>query len=189
MTFSATDLSALRSQMLSFARLQLNDDALAEDMVQEALAGAMKNAASFTRNASLKTWVFAILKNKIADALRARYRDPLVMEDDCKECAAADDHFDERGHWKADSKPQRWDAPERLVHDEHFWRVFDTCLDALPAEQARAFMMREFVELGSDEICDALQLSTSNLHVLLYRARMRLRDCLENHWFGGRENG
>ncbi|WP_430460731.1 sigma-70 family RNA polymerase sigma factor [Thalassolituus sp. LLYu03] len=182
---SDQQLTELRRQMLGFARLQLSDDTLAEDIVQEALAGALKNAESFQRAASLKTWVFAILKNKIADALRARYRDPLISEETCKECGGHDDHFDKDGHWKADTKPQSWDAPERLVHDEHFWRVFDTCLEALPAEQGRAFMMREFVELSSDEICDALQLSTSNLHVLLYRARLKLRDCLENNWFGG----
>jgi RNA polymerase sigma-70 factor (ECF subfamily) len=69
-----------------------------------------------------------------------------------------------------------------MVHDEQFWRVFDICLAGLPPEQGRVFMMREFIELDSDEICAALQLSTSNLHVLLYRARLRLRECLEDSW-------
>ena len=67
-------LRELREQMLKFARLQLNDEQLAEDAVQEALIGALKNARSFARQAALKTWVFAILKNKIADILRGKYR-------------------------------------------------------------------------------------------------------------------
>ncbi|MCD8523824.1 MAG: sigma-70 family RNA polymerase sigma factor [Saccharospirillaceae bacterium] len=182
-------LTELRQQMISFARLQLSDDQQAEDVVQEALAGALKNAAAFNRTASLKTWVFAILKNKIADALRGRYRQPPMSDiDDCKDCSLTDDQlFDEHGHWHKAERPQRWDAPEQLVHDEHFWRVFDRCLDALPSEQARVFMMREFIELDSQDICSALELSTSNLHVLLYRARLRLRECLEDHWFGAGE--
>lgn len=182
---AATELEELRRKMLSFARSQLNDDALAEDTVQDALAGALKNAGSFSRSASLKTWVFAILKNKIADALRHRYRQPESerFDEDCKDCGPANDqYFDADGHWQDEHRPQRWGAADNLVHNEHFWRVFDTCLEVLPAEQARAFMMREFIELSSAEICETLELSTSNLHVLLHRARLRLRDCLAKHW-------
>ncbi len=187
MDLAASELQTLRAKMLSFARLQLSDDALAEDVVQEALTGALKNAEAFARAASLQTWVFAILKNKIADALRNRYRQPELesFDDECKECGSGDDQFNSKGHWQSHSSPQRWDAPERLIHDQHFWRVFDACLDGLPAEQARVFMMREFIELSSDEICETLALSTSNLHVLLYRARLKLRQCLEGNWFNG----
>ena len=185
MDLAASELQTLRAKMLSFARLQLSDDALAEDVVQEALTGALKNAEAFARAASLQTWVFAILKNKIADALRSRYRQPDMesFDDECKECGTGDDQFNSKGHWQSHSSPQRWDAPERLIHDQHFWRVFDACLDGLPAEQARVFMMREFIELDSAEICASLELSTSNLHVLLHRARLKLRACLSDHWF------
>ena len=187
MELNAGELKALRERMLSFARLQLSDDSLAEDVVQEALTGALKNADAFARAASLQTWVFAILKNKIADALRSRYRQPDTesFDEECKDCGEADDQFNSRGHWHKSHAPQRWDAPERLIHDQHFWRVFDACLENLPAEQGRVFMMREFIELSSDEICEALSLTTSNLHVLLYRARLKLRQCLENNWFNG----
>jgi RNA polymerase sigma-70 factor (ECF subfamily) len=186
---SEREVGELRQQMLAFTRLQLANDFAAEDIVQEALAGALKNAASFTRQANLKTWVFAILKHKITDHLRRQYREPQQDSlDECKNCGHPDDQifnnelFDDRGHWHADAKPQRWGDADRMVHDEQFWRVFDTCLAGLPPEQGRVFMMREFIELDSDEICAALQLSTSNLHVLLYRARLRLRECLEDSW-------
>jgi RNA polymerase sigma-70 factor (ECF subfamily) len=182
-------LEQLRSQMLSFARLQLNDDHLAEDAVQEALAGALKNAEVFKRQAALKTWVFAILKNKITDALRQKYRlqEHVLPEDDiCKNGEDLDDQlFDRRGHWHADERPQHWGSPQRLVHERQFWSVFDACLNHLPAQQARVFMMREFLELSSDEICSAQSVTVSNLHVLLYRARLQLRECLENNWFSG----
>ena len=71
----------------------------------------------------------------------------------------------------------------RSVKNDHFWRVFETCLSGLPENQARLFMMREFLEFESGEICETLSITTSNLHVMLYRARLRLRECLENKWF------
>lgn len=171
--------------MLKFASLQLNDQALAEDAVQEALIGALKNAKDFNRQAALKTWVFAILKHKIADILRSRLRlveASRLLQDDGDE----DDlnHlFDTRGHWKDESAPGGWSNPAEAVKGQQFWRVFEVCLSGLPENLARLFMMREFIELESHEICDALNLSTSNFHVMLYRARLRLRECLENHWF------
>lgn len=182
-TLSDQELESLRIDMLKFARLQLEDPHLAEDAVQEALVGALRNAESFTRSSSLKTWVFAILKYKIADILRSRYREP--VREDCKTCGDNDDElFDNSGHWRAGVTPRRWGNTQQLADKSDFWRVFDACLEHLPSEQARVFMMREFIELESAEICESLELSTSNLHVLLHRARLKLRDCLSENWFG-----
>ena len=177
-------LKDVRGQMLKFAVLQLSDESLAEDAVQEALIGALKNADSFGRRSALKTWMFAILKNKIADILRQRARilesGSLLPEDSVDE--SVDGAFDQRGAWQEHNRPAAWSAPAESVEDEHFWRVFETCLNNLPENQARLFMMREFLELESREICATLSISTSNLHVMLYRARSRLRTCLEKHW-------
>ncbi len=178
-------LEELRAQMLKFARLQLPDVALAEDAVQEALIGALKNAASFGRRSALKTWVFAILKNKIADLHRKRQRtvdaSSLLSDDD--EDDDINSLFDKKGFWAVDERPTAWSQPMDSVKNEHFWRVFETCLSHLPENQARLFMMREFLELETAEICETLDITSSNLYVLLYRARLRLRECLENHWF------
>lgn len=180
-------LEALRHQMVKFATLQLRDQALAEDAVQEALIGAMKNAPSFKGHAALKTWVFAILKNKIADTLRQRSRlveASLLLGSDQDE-DDLDELFDRKGFWQPDERPQTWASPEATMQDKQFWRVFDACLENLPGQQARVFMMREFIELESHEVCAALGLTISNLNVTLYRARLRLRECLENRWFQG----
>lgn len=178
-------LKVLRVQMLKFAILQLSDEQLAEDAVQEALIGALKNAASFNRRAALKTWVFAILKNKIADILRQRHRmvevSSLLHEDE--EGEDFDMLFNDRGRWHLDERPVAWEQPMESVKNSDFWRVFDTCLNGLPENQARIFMMREFLEFESQEICEIQELTVSNLHVILYRARMRLRECLEHRWF------
>lgn len=182
-----TYLEDLRRQMVKFATLQLRDQALAEDAVQEALIGAMKNAASFKGHAALKTWVFAILKNKIADTLRQRSRlveaSRLLGSD--QDDDDLDELFDRKGFWQPDERPQTWVNPETTMQDKQFWRVFEACLDNLPGQQARVFMMREFIELESHEVCAALGMSVSNLNVTLYRARLRLRECLENRWFQG----
>lgn len=181
-------LEDLRKQMLKFAVLQLNDRGAAEDAVQEALIGAFKNAKSFQGAAALKTWVFAILKNKIADALRQRHR--LVEasrllgshgdEDDLNEL------FDQKGFWQADERPMGWGSPEAVIQDKQFWRIFEACLEHLPAQQARVFMMREFIEMETGEVCASTGMTVSNLNVTLYRARLRLRECLENRWFDRR---
>jgi RNA polymerase sigma-70 factor (TIGR02943 family) len=178
-------LADLRRQMLKFATLQLADHHLAEDAVQEALAGALQNARAFGGRAALKTWVFAILKHKIADTLRYKQRvtdasSLLRSEDEEQDFAAL---FDARGHWPADERPGDWGNPHETVREGQFWRVFEACLENLPGAQARVFMMREFIELESDEICNAVEISLSNLNVMLYRARMRLRECLDSHWF------
>jgi RNA polymerase sigma-70 factor (ECF subfamily) len=178
-------LEDIRRQMVKFATLQLCDSHLAEDAVQEALIGAMKNAASFGGRAALKTWIFAILKNKIADTLRQKQRtvnaSSLLREDD--EDADMNELFDRNGHWQPDERPLAWGNPEACLRESQFWQVFEACLENLPPNQARVFMMHEFVELEAGEICAELELTTSNLHVLLHRSRLRLRECIENKWY------
>ncbi|MDD5336491.1 MAG: RNA polymerase factor sigma-70 [Rhodoferax sp.] len=178
-------LNDLRRQMLKFATLQLSDSHLAEDAVQEALIGALKNAKSFAGRAALKTWVFAILKNKIADVLRQKQRlvdaSSLLREDEEKEDFS--ELFDQKGFWQKDERPASWGNPQDSLHQNQFWKVFEICLEGLPGNQARVFMMKEFVELDSQEICATVGISTSNLNVMLHRSRLRLRECLENSWF------
>lgn len=180
-------LQALRAQMVRFATLQLGDRDLAEDAVQDALASALRHAGSFAGRAALKTWVFAILRNRIIDVVRQRsrivYTGSLLREDEQSD--AVPDLFDARGHWRREEQPADWGVPDIELQDDQFWRVFGACLDGLPARQGRAFMAREFVGLESAEICTMLGISASNLHVLLHRARLRLRECLESKWFEG----
>ena len=181
-------LEPLRRQMLSFARLQLRDDDLAQDVVQESLLSALKNASAFRGQAAFKTWLFAIVKHKIVDALRDRRRwvqpgDAPEADDDDSEWL--DRLFDQSGHWRVGKRPAEWADPQRSFENERFWQVFTACLDALPARQGRFFMMREHLGLDSDEICAIAGLTRTNLHVILHRARLRLRECLHGGWFEG----
>jgi RNA polymerase sigma-70 factor (TIGR02943 family) len=175
----------IRVQMLRFATLQLGDASLAEDVVQEALIGALKNAGSFTGQAALKTWIFAILKNKIADSLRQcqRHEKNSVSLPEEAEEEVLDSLFDHKGHWQTGRQPAAWGDPEGATRDRQFWQAFEVCLDNLPGEQARVFMMREFIDMDSHEICSVAGITLSNLNVMLHRARLRLRACLETNWF------
>ena len=178
----------LRHQMIKFSTLQLNDPQLAEDTVQEALVGALKNASSFGGRAALKTWIFAILRNKIIDVFRQRKRmanfSELLQKEKENEEEDFSVLFDNKGHWQVNERPTAWANPEESMKNVQFWRVFETCLEKLPGNQARVFMMREFIGLDSGEICVAANITNSNLGAMLHRARTRLRGCLENRWFG-----
>lgn len=175
----------LRRRMIKFASLQLGNVQAAEDAVQEALLGALENVDSFQGRAAMRTWVFGILKNKIADAIRRKVRRAEVSRE-ADEDGNDDDLsslFNAKGFWREEERPVAWANPEASLREGQFWSVFEACLEGLPAKHARVFMMREFVGLDSREICAALSTSTTNLHVILHRARLRLRECLEDKWF------
>jgi RNA polymerase sigma-70 factor (ECF subfamily) len=180
-------MESLRLQMVKFAQLQVQDQQLAEDAVQEAMLSAYQHLDKFKRQAALKTWIFSILKNKLIDLLRKERRLTVASQlEDGKGTngeALIEQLFNQNGHWHKHEAPVKWAQPDNSIENEHFWRVFDACLTALPARYGRLFMMREFLELESDEIVNNEEITISHLNVTLYRARLRLRECLENHWF------
>lgn len=94
--------------------------------------------------------------------------------------------FDRKGYWQDDHRPSSWGDPQVALREVRFWQVFEACLDGLPRNQARVFMMREFVDMDSQEICTAVDITVSNLNVMLHRARLRLSECLKLRWI---ENG
>lgn len=177
-------LQDLRQQMIKFAFLQLSSLPQAEDVVQEALTSAFQHLDSFKGRAAFKTWVFAILKNKIIDVIRQKSRLVAMTElfKDEESQLSIDALFDASGHWHKYEAPQAWQSPEEMMEQADFWIIFEACLNHLPAKYAQVFMMREVIELSSNEICSKLELSISNFNVLMYRSRTRLRECLENKW-------
>lgn len=183
-------LESLRCDMVRFARLQLRDDTQAEDVVQEALAGALGNAGDFAGRSALKTWVFGILKNKIVDLIRQQARTTPISSlssDEERMDEAFDRLFKENEHWQPTARPSNWGSPEESLRQEQFWAVFDACLKKLPENTARVFMMREFLEFETPEVCTQLNISVSNCNVILHRARNGLRRCLEGNWFAAGE--
>ena len=179
----AERFEALRPRLLAFARLQLADDSLAEDRVQDALLAAYESRERFSGDSKFETWVFAILKNKIIDEIRRRTRE-LTTDFDADQVVEVDEMFDERAHWVSGKQPDHWVQPESSYLNEQFWQVFDVCVFHLPEGTARVFTMRELLGVETDEICASLGLSQQNVWVMLHRARLKIRGCLERGWFG-----
>lgn len=179
-------LAEIRRDMVRFASIQLRDETLAEDVVQEALAAALASAREFAGRSALKTWVFAILKNKIVDQIRLKARTTNVSAlsaDEENMDQTFDALFKANAHWTPTARPSDWGDPAEALRQQRFWAVFEACLKHLPENTARVFMMREFLEFETPEVCEQLSITTSNCNVILHRARNGLRRCLEKNWF------
>ncbi|HLL77095.1 MAG TPA: sigma-70 family RNA polymerase sigma factor [Pyrinomonadaceae bacterium] len=176
-----------------YALFRLRDPSRAEDAVQETLLAALQAYGNFAGRGSERTWLVGVLKHKVADQFRRLCREAQVARRDDEEFAH-EEFFRAAGewkdHWEVDCAPGDWGAsPEALVEQGEFWSVFQDCLRPLPERTAGAFVMREVDGLTSEEICEVLGVKVNNLWVMLHRARLHLRRCLELNWFrrpGGR---
>lgn len=177
------ELDRHRRYLIRIAQLQLRDADLAEDVVQETLVAALGARDGFSGRSSVKTWLTGILKHKIVDAIRQKQRQPVTAAtfDDETDREAFDPLFKDDGSW--DAPPADWGDPENALARREFMDVMELCLERLPPNTARVFVMREVMELETEEICKELAITANNLWVILYRARMALRQCLEQNWF------
>lgn len=172
--------------LFRYALMKMRDEAQAEDMVQETFLAALKARERFSGQSSEKTWLIGILKHKIIDHFRKHKREQ--SSDDIESLTEQlNQQFDHTGHW---SIPMRtWQEPEQAHENKEFWKVFATCIAHLPDHLADLFILREVKGLSSEEICKLLDISTTNnMWVMLSRARMRLRGCLDARWFNRNSN-
>lgn len=177
----AREVQALRPQLLRFARYQLRNDDWAEDAVSETVLAALEKPQRFGGQSQLKTWLIGILKHKLIDQLRRRAREVSTATDDDDAADLDELLFRQDGHWR--EAPKEWGDPEHALRERQFFVVLEACVEHLPATQGRVFMMREWLELEAAEICKQMAISSTNLWVLLHRARLRLRECLQQRWF------
>ncbi|WP_034294193.1 sigma-70 family RNA polymerase sigma factor [Herbaspirillum sp. RV1423] len=175
---------AERGMLVKFARLHLQEDA-AEDAAQETLLAALQNPASYSGKSSLRTWLVGILKHKIIDLLRKEKKYIQVGKDEIGDPGDFDALFDDTGHWA--EAPADWGNPVETLQQAQFFDIMDFCLNKLTPVMARVFSMRELFEFDIAEICKELKISAGNCSVLLYRARMQLRLCLDQNWFETRQ--
>jgi len=179
---SDQDIQQHRSYLLRYAVLQLRNPEQAEDVVQETLLAALEGRARFAGGSSLKTWLTGILKHKILDAIRRKSREqPLAPAGD-DDHDAVDALFKQDGHWQ--QMPATWGDPEQALENRKFWEIFELCSRLLPERTARVYMLREVMEMTTEEICQEFGITPTNLWVILHRARLVLRECLEIKWFG-----
>ncbi|MBD0765330.1 MAG: sigma-70 family RNA polymerase sigma factor [Neisseria sp.] len=180
------ELMESRKLLLHFTRLQLPDyPDLAEDLVQETLLSAYSAGDSFQGRALVNSWLFAILKNKIIDALRqiGRQRKVFTALDDELLDETFESHFFPNGHWTPEGQPQHWNNPEKSLNNNEFQKILQSCLYNLPENTARVFTLKEILGFSSNEIQQMCGISTANYHTIMHRARESLRQCLQIKWF------
>ena len=174
-----TQVEALRPYLVRYAALELRNPDAAEDAVQETLLAALAAETGFEGRSNLRTWLTGILKHKIIDAIRRSTRERPLDGEDAAGIEDLDALFDHTGHWR--DAPQAW--PDQALHEKQFLEALEKCLTALPARTGQVFMMREHLGFETADICKELGLTATHCWVLLYRARMSLRECLEKGWF------
>lgn len=174
--------------LFKFALARLRDPARAEDMVQETFLAALKGSSSFAGRAGEKSWLVGILKNKIYDHFRKASRETVFTDLEFfadGERASFVPEGDTGGSWRQSFGPLEWSAAAGSDLDSAaFWKTYHACAGKLPNNINTVFSLREIDGIESKDICSMLKISESNLWVMLHRARMALRRCLEINWFG-----
>ncbi len=177
-----------RSYMLRFATAKLRDSAQADEVVQEALLAALEGIGSFSGQSALRTWLTSILKFKIIDFQRRIISERAQFASAPQDCDSTDpdwlnDMFDDTGHWHP--RLSAWANPDGALEQKQFFDVFERCMEKLPITTSRVFFKREVMGIDTDEICKEESITASNCWVMLHRARVALRECLDRHWFQG----
>ncbi|MBL1433123.1 MAG: RNA polymerase subunit sigma [Gammaproteobacteria bacterium] len=164
-----------------YALMRLRDQSTAEDTVQETLLAALKAKENFRGDSAVRTWLVGIMKYKIIDYYRKSGRE--IQSESIEQTLSSDnDDFSESGHWS--TPVNSWSDPDAALNQDQFFEVYQGCLDALPNDQARLFILNETSDLSSEELCKIMNISTTNnLWVILSRTRKRLRDCIDKNWF------
>ena len=166
--------------LYAYAMKRMRDAEGAEEVVQETFVAGLRAADQYSGKGNERAWLLGILKRKIIDVYRARQRQTALAEDS-EPGDPTTLLFDQRGHWRSDAR-LLGTVPEGRTLTDEFWTAFQKCLGGLPKKQADVFSMREIDAISSENICKELEISPSNLWVLLHRARLGLASCLGNRW-------
>ena len=173
----------MRPALLRYAQLHLSSEADAQDCVQETMLALISSEAKFSNKASYKTFVFAILKNKVADCLRSQYRKHAEHSSDQEN--EFDFWFTDEGHWSANENVDSWDDPADELASKQFLALLDVCIHNLPPKIAQIFSLKEFMDYEPLEICSELKVSKDVYWQSMSRARKTIQTCLNIRYFGG----
>lgn len=170
-------LTRYGDQLYNFALSRMGHHDQAEEVVQETLLAAVRSMKDFEGRSTEKTWLFAILRNKILDSFRSQWKSkshlPLEEEADPERSI-----FTADGDWANDSL-LKTHCP---LESKELWQIVQLCLRKLPGNQAKVFVLRVLEEKNSEDVCNELQISATKLAARLYRARLSLARCVSERW-------
>jgi len=176
--------------LFGFAAARVRNRAIAQDLVQETFLAGIKSGEGFAGRSSERSWLFGILRNKLADYYRLQNQEEAITDTEPplpEERGAFGTGGLGKDGWVMKLAPQAWETPDETLISKEFQDVLRSCLSRLPDKVAQVFRLREIDDVTSEEICKDLGVSPNNLWVMLHRARMGLRRCLEVHWFGNKQ--
>ncbi len=166
-------------EMVRWAFQKTSSQEIARDLVQDTFLAAAEKYENFLGKSTPKTWLFAILNNKIVDYYRKQMRQPTISADNL-----FSDVFDENGSWQSQRVPKDWhQKEEHLLDNEDFKIVLKNCMEALPDKWYTCIKMKYLVNKSGDEICQELKIAPTNYWQIIHRAKIQLRQCIESNWF------
>lgn len=168
--------------LFNYAIVRTGERDVARDLVQETFLSALENVRNFRGESSERTWLFSILKNKVIDYYRKKGANKTVSEFSLAGEESEDFFFDEAGHWKSTLLPTDWGAIPDEARGNEFMEILRKCLARLTAQSRGAFTLKYIEEMESEEVCKELGVSSSNYWVIIHRAKLQLRHCMEKNW-------
>ena len=166
--------------LFNYAISRINDHNTAKDMVQETFFAGLKAQENFQGKASERTWLISILKRKIIDHYR--------KINSAKGKAEVRMNFytdgDREGEWIEERVPEAWTSNiEKQIENDELSEVLEYCIGNLPEKYSIVFRLKTIRKFDTEEICKELDITSSNLWVIIHRARTQLRRCMEDNWF------
>jgi RNA polymerase sigma-70 factor (ECF subfamily) len=171
--------------LYNFAYFRVNKEELAQDLVQDTFLSALKAIDTYKGEASEKTWLVSILKNKIIDHYKkASTRNESPLQLPSYETPSLDYFFnkEKNGHWQSESKPKDWGGQDTTYDTKEFYKILESCLGKLPEKWKGVFTMSLLEDADAKLVCKEFNLSSSNFWVIIHRAKLQVRACLEKNW-------
>ena len=167
--------------LYSYVCTRVDDNELAKDLVQETFLAALEGWEKFDSRSSEKTWLTAILKNKIYDVYRKKAnsieKQTITIND-----SNTDEFFEESGHWKEGRYPESFGIEDAPLENKEFDGILISCMNKLPILWKSVFAMKHVDEETSETICCQLEITSSNFWVISHRAKVSMRECLQKNW-------
>lgn len=164
--------------LYSWALHKISDPELASDLVQDTFLAAAEKIGGFKEESTPKTWLFSILNHKIIDYYRKKVKQPVKVDNQ-----VFSTFFDEEGSWKKEKRPRYWNEDPHLLDDDGFQAVLKQCLDALPEKWNTCVKLKYLSEKKGEDICQELDITPTNYWKIIQRAKLQLRECIEQNWF------
>ena len=166
--------------MFQYAFSRISNYEKAKDLVQDTFLAALLAQSNFQGKSNERTWLTAILKRKVID----HYRKINSAKGKAEIKMSFYEDVERKGEWIEERIPQMWDnEAEKDIENEELRKVLELCMDYLPEKYGIVFKMRTLQNIKTEEICQELEITSSNLWVLIHRARTQLRECIEDNWF------